>query len=51
MHGKRAKLTAIWYAFRILQFEMNSGNFIRVTCISYVGLVEILNLQLKYKFG
>jgi hypothetical protein len=48
---EREKLTDIWFVFRILEFEINYGNFIRVTCISYVGLVEILNLQLKYKFG
>ena len=27
---------------------MNYGDFICVTCILYVGLVEILNLQLIY---
>jgi len=26
-------------------------NFTRVTCISYIDLVEILNLQLRHKIG
>jgi hypothetical protein len=47
----KGRETDIWFAFRLLQFEMNYVNFICVTCISYVGLAEILNLQLKYKFG
>jgi hypothetical protein len=36
---------------RILEFEVNFGDFICVTFILYVGVVEILNLQLGYKFG
>jgi len=30
---------------------MNFGDFICVTCILCVGMVEILNLQLGFKFG
>jgi len=30
---------------------VNFDNFISVTCILCVGLVEILNLHLRYKFG
>jgi hypothetical protein len=42
--------TDIWFVFRILEFEVNFGDFICVTCILYVGIVEFLNLQLRYKF-
>ena len=49
MHEKRE--TDIWFVFRILEFEVNFGDFICVTCILYVGIVEFLNLQLRYKFG
>ena len=47
MHGKRD--TDIWFVFRISEFEVNFGDVICVTCILCVGLVEILNLQLRYK--
>ena len=42
--------TDIWFVFRILEFEVNFGDVICVTYILCVGLVEILNLQLRYKF-
>jgi hypothetical protein len=48
---EREKLISTWFVFGILEFAMNYGDFIRVTCISCVGLVENLNLQLRYKFG
>jgi len=48
---EREKLVDIWFVFRILELEVNFGNFISVTCILCVGMVEILNLQLRYKFG
>jgi len=35
----------------MLEFVVNFNNFIRVTCISSIDPVEILNLQLSYKFG
>jgi len=31
----------------VLKFD----NFTRATCISYIDLVEILNFQLRHKFG
>jgi len=34
--------------FRILEIAVN---FIRVTCVLDVGLMEILNLQLRYTFS
>jgi len=43
---EREVLTDIWFVFRILELEVNFGDFICVTCILYVGIVEILNLQL-----
>jgi len=43
---EREKLVGIWFLFRILDFEVNFGFFICVTCVLCVGLVEILNLQL-----
>ena len=46
MHGKTE--TDIWF---VLEFEVRFGEVICVTCILCVGLVEILNLQLRYKFG
>ena len=45
MNGK--KETDIQFVFRILEFVVNCGDFICVTCILCVGLVEILNLQLS----
>jgi len=48
---EREKLTDIWFVFRILEFEVKFGDAICVTHILCVGLVEILNLQLRYKFG
>jgi len=38
----------IWRVFKILEIVMN---FIRVTCILDVGLMEILNSQLRYNFS
>ena len=37
---EREKLVDIWFVFRILEFEVNFGDFICVTCILCVGLVE-----------
>ena len=48
---EREELTDIWFVFRILEFEVNSGHFICVPCILCVGMVDILNMQLGYKFG
>jgi len=48
---EREKLIDIWFVFRIFEFEMNFGDFICVTCFFCVGMVEILNFQLGYKFG
>ena len=48
---EREKLIKIQFVFRILEFVVNFDNIIRVTCISYTDLVEILNLLLKYKYG
>jgi len=45
------KLTDILFVFRILEFVVNYDDFICVTCILWVRLVEILNLQLRRKFG
>ena len=42
---EREKLINIWFVFRIWEFVVNCGDFIRVTCILFVGLMEILNLQ------
>jgi hypothetical protein len=42
---EREKLVDIWFVFRILEFEVNYSDFI---C---VGMVEILQLRLRYKFG
>jgi hypothetical protein len=41
----REKLINIQLVFRILEFVVNFDNFIRVTFISYIDLVKILNLQ------
>jgi len=48
---QREKLVDTWFVFRILEFVVNYGDFICVTCILYIGMVEILNLQLRYKYG
>jgi len=48
---EREKPTDIWFLFRILEYVVNYGDFIRVTCILYVGIVESLHFQLRYKFG
>jgi hypothetical protein len=37
---EREKLIDIWFVLRILEFEVNFADFICVTCILYVGLVE-----------
>jgi hypothetical protein len=33
MHWEREKLVDIWFVFRILEFEVNFGDFICVFCI------------------
>jgi len=38
----------IWLVFGIFEIVVN---FIRVTCILYVGLMDILNSQLGYNFS
>ena len=48
IEGKRQ--IDIWLVFKNLELEMNFDNFTRATCIPYTDLVEIVNLQLKYKF-
>jgi len=45
------KLVDIWFVLRILDFEVNFGDFICVTCVLCVGLMEILNLQVRCTFG
>jgi len=37
---EREKLVDIWFVFRILEFVVNFGDFMCVTCILYVGPVE-----------
>ena len=37
--------------FKNLDLEMKFDNSTRATCIPYIDLVEILNLQLGYEFG
>jgi len=37
---EREKLVDIWFVIRISEFEVNFDDFICVTCILYVGLVE-----------
>jgi hypothetical protein len=34
------KKLVVLFVFRILEYEVNYGDFICVTCILYVGLVE-----------
>jgi len=45
MYGKRETSWHLVFV-KILDFEVNFGFFICVTCVLCVGLVEILNLQL-----
>jgi hypothetical protein len=47
MH-KREGMINIWLVFGILEIVVS---FICVTCILYVGLMGILNSQLKYNFS
>jgi hypothetical protein len=44
---EREKSVDIWFVFRILEFVVNFGDFICVTCILYVGMVEILNFAVE----
>jgi hypothetical protein len=44
-------LVGIWFVFRILKFVVNYGDLVSVTFILYGGFLEILNLQLIYKFS
>ena len=37
---ERERLVDIRFVFRIWDYEVNCGDFICVTCISYVDLVE-----------
>jgi uncharacterized membrane protein len=46
---EREKLVDIWFVFRIWKFEVNYGNFICVTCILYVGLVENFKISVRMK--
>ena len=48
---ERERLVDSRFVFRIWDYEVNYGDFICVTCISYVEQWKILNLQLGYKFG
>ena len=48
---ERERLFDIWFVFRIWEFVVNYGDFICLTCVLYVGLVENFNLQLGYNFG
>jgi hypothetical protein len=40
MHGKRERLTDIWFVFGILKFIIIFGNFTCVTWILYTGLLK-----------
>jgi hypothetical protein len=44
---EREKLVDIWCVFRILEFVLNFGDFIYVTCILYVNLVENFKFAVK----
>jgi hypothetical protein len=46
MHGER-EISCVWFVFRILEYIVNYGDFICVTCILYVGLVENFKLAVK----
>jgi len=43
----REKLVGIWFVFRIWKFEVNYANFICVTFIMCVGLVE--NFKIAFR--
>jgi hypothetical protein len=45
---EREGIINIWLVFGILEIVVN---FVSVTFILYVGLMEILNLQLRYNFS
>ena len=45
------KLVHIWFVFEILELVVNIGNFKRTICTCLIGMMEILNLKLRYKFG
>jgi hypothetical protein len=44
---EREKLVDIWFVFRILEFEVNFGDFVCVTYILYVGLVENFKIAVR----
>jgi hypothetical protein len=44
---EREILVDIWFVFRILECEMNFGDFICVACILCVGLVENFKLAVR----
>jgi len=46
MHGER-EISCIWFVFRIWEYEVNYVDFICVTCILYVGLVENFKFAVK----
>jgi hypothetical protein len=48
---ERKREINIWLVFKSLELEMKFDNFTHVTCILYIDLVEILNVQLRYTFG
>ena len=50
MHRRKRQIN-VWLVFKNLDLETKFDNFTRSTCIPYIDLVEILNLQLRYKFG
>ena len=53
MHGTRritsrwARHFDIWFVFRIWEFEVNCGDFICVTCILCVDMLETLNCSYR----
>jgi hypothetical protein len=48
---QREKLINVSLMFRILEVVVNYGDFVCVNCYLYIGIVEILNLQLRCRFG
>jgi hypothetical protein len=44
---EREKLVDIWFVFRVLEFEVNFGDFVCVTCTLYVDLVENIKFTVK----